>query len=64
DIDTGAQRLNTYLSSTVELMQVLARACGHNDLGQIGLDDIATYHKDLAELTGINFSGSTAKSTR
>ena len=38
-------------------MQVMARACGHDHLNQFNKDDITSWHKDLAELAGIEWSG-------
>lgn len=57
NIDVAAQRLNNYLRASTELMQVMARACGHTHLNDFNVDDIATYHKHMAELTGIEYSG-------
>lgn len=57
DIDASAQRLATFFEATVELMQVMARACGHNHLIQFNKDDLASWDKDLAELAGIEWSG-------
>lgn len=58
-VDEAAEKLARYLSATVELMQVMARACGHRHLSQINLEDIATFNKGLAELSGIFYSGHT-----
>ena len=38
-------------------MNVLARACGHDSLAGFDRNDIATWHFELARLTGIEFSG-------
>ena len=57
DVDVAAQRLATYFQSTVELMQVLARACGHSHLNQFEKDDLASWDRSLAELAGIEWSG-------
>ena len=57
DVQKGAQQLSTFLSASVELMQVMARACGHAHLNAFNRDDIATWDKTLADLAGIPFSG-------
>ncbi len=57
DIGESAQRLHRFLSSSVELMKLLARACGHDHLNQFNKQDITTWRKSLAELTGIEFAG-------
>ncbi len=56
-IEKSAQRLTNYLKATVHLMQILARACGHDHLGQFESRDLTTWKPDIARLTGISFSG-------
>jgi glutamate synthase domain-containing protein 2 len=57
NVDKSAQQLANFFTASVQLMQVLARACGHNHLNQFNPDDLATWHKAMAELSGIAFSG-------
>ena len=57
DVEKGAKRLHNYFAASVELMQVMARACGHEHLSQFNQDDITTWHKEMAELTGIRYAG-------
>jgi len=57
DVENSAKRLERFLKSSVELMQIMARACGHDHLNQFANEDLSTYHKDLAELAGIEWSG-------
>jgi glutamate synthase domain-containing protein 2 len=57
DIDTAARRLANFFAASVALMQVMARACGHNHLNQFNKDDLASWKKELAELAGIEWSG-------
>lgn len=56
-IDQSAARLTRFLEATSELMAVLARACGHAHLRDFQLDDLTTYDRDLAHLTGIPYAG-------
>jgi glutamate synthase domain-containing protein 2/nitrite reductase/ring-hydroxylating ferredoxin subunit len=56
-VDEGAKRLARFLGATTHLMQTLARACGHTDLQEFVLDDLTTWRKEIAELTGVEFSG-------
>jgi len=56
-IDESAQRLDRFFRASVELMQVLARACGHTHLNQFCIDDLTTWHRDMAYLTGVNYAG-------
>lgn len=57
DVQIGAERLARFFGASVELMQVLARACGHADLSDFNPKDITTWKRDMAELTGIRFAG-------
>lgn len=57
DIKTSAERLARFMTSSVELMQVMARACGHDHLNQFNPQDITTWHKDMAELSGVQYGG-------
>lgn len=56
-IDESARRLQNYLAASVELMSVLARACGHSSLSGFAVDDLTTWKKDVAELTGVAYAG-------
>ncbi len=57
DVDVAAQRLQRFLSASVELMQVMARACGHSHLNQFNSDDLATWKEEMARLSGVRYSG-------
>ena len=57
DVDKSAQQLNNFFNASVELMQVMARACGHNALDQFSNNDLATWHRDMAALSGVKYSG-------
>jgi nitrite reductase/ring-hydroxylating ferredoxin subunit len=56
-VDQSANRLANYFDASVQLMKVLARACGHSHLSQFQHDDLVTWKKDMAELSGVNFGG-------
>ncbi len=53
----AAKRLQRFFESSVELMGVLARACGHTHLNQFRLHDLTTWKRDIAYLTGVNYGG-------
>ena len=57
DIEKSALQLNNFFSASVELMQVMARACGHDALSQFNSDDLATWNREMALLSGVLFSG-------
>jgi methylamine---glutamate N-methyltransferase subunit C len=56
-IDESAKRLKNYFEATVDLMKVLARACGHDSLSKFNQNDISTFKYDMAKLTGIKYGG-------
>jgi len=35
----------------------VARACGHHHLSELSLDDLSTFDRDLAYLTGVPYAG-------
>jgi glutamate synthase domain-containing protein 2 len=57
DIERSAGQLNNFLRASVDLMKVMARACGHAHLQQFNPDDLATLDWSMARLSGIAFSG-------
>ena len=57
DVEAGAKRLATFLESSVQLMQVMARACGHHHLSKFGTDDLTTWKNEMAALSGVRFGG-------
>jgi methylamine---glutamate N-methyltransferase subunit C len=56
-IEKSAQRLSNFLSASVELMQVMARACGHDHLSDFTINDLTTWKKDMADLSGVAYAG-------
>ena len=56
-VDLAARRLANFFEASVELMQVMARACGHSHLNLFTKDDLASWDKELAEMAGIEWSG-------
>ncbi len=59
NIEKSAQQLSNYFTATVELMKVLARGCGHAQLGQFVQSDLTTWKREIAQLTGIHYAGVT-----
>ncbi len=57
DIAKSAARLANFLGASTQLMQVMARACGHTHLRDFNKRDITTWKRDMADLTGIPFAG-------
>jgi glutamate synthase domain-containing protein 2 len=57
NVENSAQQLARFLKASVELMTVMARACGHTHLNQFNADDITTWKQEMANLTGVPFAG-------
>ena len=56
-VDEAAHRLDRFLRASVDLMTLLARACGHTHLNQLVIDDLTTWKRDVAYLTGVAYAG-------
>lgn len=58
-VEEAAERLGRYLTATVELMCVLARACGHRHLNELALGDLTTFDREMSHLSGVHYGGAT-----
>ncbi len=56
-IDDAAARLARFFEASVELMAVLARACGHDSLSGFTVDDLTTFDRTIADLAGVPWGG-------
>ncbi len=56
-VEKSAQQLANFFSASVELMQVMARACGHSHLSDFNSNDLTTWKRDMADLSGVNYGG-------
>lgn len=56
-VDKAAERLHNFFGAATELIQVMARACGHDHINQFCVDDLTTWKRDMAQLTGIAYGG-------
>ncbi len=56
-VDVAAERLTRFLGASTDLMQVMARACGHAQLSEFNCDDITAWKEPLARLAGIQYGG-------
>ncbi len=57
EIAKSATRLKNYFEATVDLMKVLARACGHERLSDFNKSDLSTYDEVVHRLTGVAWAG-------
>ena len=56
-VQESGEKLARFFGASVELMKVMARACGHDQLAQFNADDITTWKKEMADLSGVQFGG-------
>jgi glutamate synthase domain-containing protein 2 len=57
NVEEASKQLNNFFAASTELMQVMARACGHDELAKFNQNDLATWHRDMALLSGVSYSG-------
>ena len=56
-IEKSARQLANFFEASTELLQVMARACGHDHVSKFNPDDLTTWKRDMADLTGIAYGG-------
>ena len=57
EIEASAAQLHSFFTATLELMKILARACGHAHLNEFCRDDLTTWDRDMAYLSGVAYGG-------
>ncbi len=60
NVEKSAVQLHNFFDASVELMQVMARACGHDNLAKFNKHDLASWHREMALLSGVSYSGFTS----
>lgn len=56
-VEKSARQLTNFFEASVELMQVMARACGHDHLSKFSADDLTTWKREMTDLSGIAYGG-------
>jgi len=56
DIDKTAVKVHNFYRNSVDMMKIMARACGHDHLAKFCSEDIETSHRDIAHLAGVQYS--------
>ena len=56
-VEKSARQLANFFSASVELMQVMARACGHRHLSGFSASDLTTWKREMADLSGVAYGG-------
>ena len=56
-VEKSAKQLANFFEASAQLMQVMARACGHDHVSKFNRHDLTTWKKQMAELSGVAFGG-------
>jgi len=56
-IEASANQLKNYFLATNDLIKVVARSCGYDDITKFNQNDLSTYDLDMHKLSGINYAG-------
>ena len=56
-IDASAKQLDNFFKASNDLIKVIARSCGHNDISKFNFDDLSTLDYQIHRLTGISYAG-------
>ncbi|MEM7775323.1 MAG: glutamate synthase-related protein [Pseudomonadota bacterium] len=56
-VEKSARQLANFFEVSVHLMQVMARACGHDHLSRLSVQDLTTWKKDMCDISGVAFGG-------
>ncbi len=63
-ISSSAKQLCNFFGATNELIKVISRACGYNDISLFNETDLTTCNHDIHLLTGIQYAGITKLCSR
>lgn len=56
-VQAAAARLQRFLNASVDLMKLLARACGHRHLSEFNQADLTTWNREMTHLAGVPYGG-------
>lgn len=56
-IEASAQQLHNFFSASNDLIKVIARSCGYDDISKFQHSDLSTYDLDMHRLAGIPYAG-------
>ncbi|NND93962.1 MAG: Rieske 2Fe-2S domain-containing protein [Flavobacteriales bacterium] len=56
-IESSAKQLHTFFTASRDLIKVVARSCGHDDISKFNQNDLSTFDIDIHHLTGISYAG-------
>ncbi|MBO0322258.1 Rieske 2Fe-2S domain-containing protein [Muricauda sp. CAU 1633] len=58
-IASSAKQLHNFFDASNSLIEVVARACGYDDISKFNQEDLTTFNWDMHKLTGIKYAGIT-----
>lgn len=56
-IESSAQQLKNFFLASNDLVKVIARACGHDDVNKFNFNDLSTTDYEMHRLSGISYAG-------
>jgi glutamate synthase domain-containing protein 2/nitrite reductase/ring-hydroxylating ferredoxin subunit len=56
-VEKSARQLANFFEASTELIQVMARACGHDHVSGFNVDDLTTWKREMADLSGVRYGG-------
>lgn len=56
-IDQSAKQLHNFFDASNDLLKVVARSCGHDDIKKFNFSDLSTLDINMHKLTGIKYAG-------
>ena len=56
-IESSAKQLNNFFQASNDLIKVISRSCGYDDVSKFKSSDLSTYNLDMHRLTGISYAG-------
>ena len=56
-IESSAKQLHNFFEATTQLIKVVARSCGHDDVAKFNFNDLSTFNYEMHKLTNINYAG-------
>jgi len=56
-IASSAKQLHNFFDATNQLIKVVARSCGHDNIAKFNFNDLSTFDYQMHQLTGINYAG-------
>ncbi|MFT5165935.1 MAG: glutamate synthase domain-containing protein 2/nitrite reductase [Saprospiraceae bacterium] len=57
EIEKSAQQLYNFFTASNDLIKVIARACGYDDISKFEHNDLSTFDHDMHRLSGANYAG-------